>query len=188
MSIVLILGPYGSGKSTLVRRLMKPRAWTKRFRTGHLPESYHSKDLVVFGNYEDTSRTRHGMGHLDRDPLAHELAMRHAVEESRRLPVVMEGGFSRFERLKSAHGQRFANETTAILLDVVGEPKDRLGRKLTDNGCVSFAVTQLKAATIIADLGGVREIIADREEALRRVCELLKISVPTDQVDIDDYR
>jgi hypothetical protein len=182
---VLILGPYGAGKSTLVRRLMKPREWEVVYRSGPLPWSYHSKDLVVYGNYERTSRTRHGMSVFDRDPLAFDLTIRYATES--KLPGLMEGGFSKAERIWMGYGPMFAKTCRIVYLDVVGEPKDRLGRKLTEAGIEDYEFRIMKATAALKKLGASLDMIEDRQQALERVCELLGLKIPTEEIE-EDYR
>lgn len=182
---VLVLGPYGSGKSTLVRRLMKPRAWTPVHREGILPRSYRSSDLIVYGNYERNTRTRHGMGALDRDYLAFDVTLSVAAAEP--TPGLMEGGFTKVERLWRGHGPTFAKTAHVIFLSVVGEPKDRLGRKITEDGMLTYETKAIKAFNLLGELGAAREIIEDRQRALERVCELLQLEVPSDPIE-EDYR
>src|SRR5690606_31368657 len=162
---VVILGPYGSGKSTLVRRLMKPRTWEKLYDNASIfPSLYHSPDLNVYGNYEVTSRTRHGMGIYDRDHLAFDNVLR--IASNAATPGLMEGGFTKVERLWRGHGPSFAASAHVIYLRVAGEPKDRLGRKLTNDGMVGYEVKTIKAFNVLGELGAKREVVEDRQTAL----------------------
>lgn len=182
---VVVLGPYGAGKSTLVRRIMRTRPCTKVYGSGILPMAYRAEDLVVYGNYERTSRSRHGMTIFERDPHAFDEIMRIAATEP--LPGLMEGGFTKTERLWYGYGPTFARTCRVIYLDAQGAPMGRLGKRLTDKSLTDYEYKILRTTRTFQELGVGVEFVRDRQVATDKVCELLGLRTPEGVIEVD-YR
>src|SRR5690349_3575167 len=97
-SIVHVLGPAGSGKSHLVRRVMSGYTGLKVVDggVGGLPLGYKmttaDASLLVLGNYEeDVGRARHGMTQFNRFRKDFDRALAKAKAVSANMPVLYEG-------------------------------------------------------------------------------------------------
>lgn len=188
--IVVLLGPLGSGKSTLVRRLMQ--LYKERTAVpggvGHLPLGYKlargEQRLTVVGNYETTSRTRHGMSQFDRYYKNFDDALRLAVLSQ---PAIMEGSFTKPDRLWAGWGPQLAASTTVVYLGIDGSRTPRRGNEWTPEGIESYDLAVRKSAEYLTTMGGKLELMTDREEALARVRIL--VGAPDGQTTVEeDYR
>jgi len=182
---VVVLGPYGSGKSTLVRRLMKARTWRKIYGTSPLPMYYESPDLIVYGNYETTSRMRHGMTAYDRDPFGFDEIMRRASESPK--SGVMEGGFTKWERLWAGYGPEFAKTCRTVYINVDGMPVPRLGKSIGAGTRDEYEYKIMRTVMAMRELGIGIEMVSDRQRAMDCVCELLGVQRPEGPIE-EDYR
>jgi hypothetical protein len=188
--IVTILGPLGSGKSTLVRRLMSlyDQKVVVPGGVGTLPLGYQlargSRHLTVVGNYDTTSRTRHGMGQFDRYYEDFDRALKLAVD---RQPTILEGSFTKPDRLWAGVGPQFAKQTTVIYLSVTAEYEPRRGREWTPEGVAIYELANRKSAEYIKVMGGTLELYTDRESAFERARVLLGAPDGRSQIT-QDYR
>lgn len=120
---VLILGPPGCGKSTIVRQVMSLYAASRRKipgGVGNLPLGYDlvsadERKLCVIGNYDDEGRASYGMDVLDRWSHTLQEAISCAV---RRPVVLMEDGIKRVGALSSPDGREFASKLHVVMMHV----------------------------------------------------------------------
>lgn len=193
---ILVLGPHGAGKSTLVRQVMS--LYERRLATpggvGALPLGYelrHMSDvqalgvvggfattinvsgppaLVVLGNYEETGRDRYGMHQFERYQSNFVAALQHALLA--KVPVLMEGGFTKPRRLATEDGKRFCAGLQIVWLS----PDDSLR-------CARTSVTReqwrrsndvaTSAASQMIKSGAEVWTTKDRQQALSWVCSVV---------------
>lgn len=173
---ILVNGPAGGGKSTLVRRVMSVYhiVMITPGGVGGLPLAYlcerDDHTLVVLGNYETHLRSHHGLSQFNRHPSAFDrcLSLANTVDHD----VLCEGSFLHSSRLYTPNGLAFCANATLLWL----EPSDarRLATlrdrpQLSDAGYERHAHNAARTSTDMVRLGTKRIAITDRDEALQFV-------------------
>jgi len=200
MSIrVAVLGPHGSGKSTLVRRVMSLYESRQRLPggVGELPNGYllsrtvgttdvvDERRLIVLGNYETTGRDHHGMKMFDRYHSNFLQALRYA--NTQKDPVLCEGGFLKPRRLAGMIGAAFSSSLVVVWIE---DPLSR-SRWRKDTGSDSFEKNknlQLETIDVMCDYGAQFYVVNTPDEGLDVVCGLIDTSLDTAHAKPDNLR
>jgi len=193
MSIkILISGPRGGGKSTIVRQVMSlysrsemlsggvgglPRGY-RLLRINHIPEGegwsreQECGRLLVLGNYSTRLRDRFGMGVFDRYREDFLAALDYANRQPS--PALCEGGFLHTKRIDTDQVREFCKELTIVWLTPSDAAKCDVRHRRVDYGDVSRSNYERRAADVVnklMKLGAEICEFTDREKTLRLVTE-----------------
>ena len=166
---ILVHGPRKSGRSELVRRVMS--LYHDRVAVpggvGELPRGYKLSamfgELAVLGNYENTTRDRHGMCEFDRYKADFVAALDFANKQT--IPVLCEGGFLNPRRLDSDTGRIFCKGALVIWLS----PYDTVPIGIDSD---SFWNHHGRATITVSKMvmHGATRINLNRDDALSFIC------------------